>query len=59
MPSPLDGDRQLTLMAHTVSRNTAGDDPSSLGQEISQQPGILEINRGLLQAEAARPSPLK
>jgi hypothetical protein len=59
MARSLDSDGQLTLMAHAVSRNTAWDDPPPLSQEISQQPGVLEIDRSLLQAEAARPPPLK
>jgi hypothetical protein len=59
MPRPLDGDSQLTLMPHAIPRNTAGDDPPPLGQKIPQQPGVFEIDRGLFQAEAARPPPLK
>jgi hypothetical protein len=59
MASPFDRHRQLTLMTHAISRNAAWHDPATLRQEIPQQPGILKINRCLIQAKPAGPPSLK
>jgi len=59
MSSPLDRDRQLTLMARTVPGNPARNNAPPLGQEIPEQPGILEIDRCLIYAKSARPSSLE
>jgi hypothetical protein len=46
-------------MPHAVPGYPARDDPSTLGEKIPEQTGILKIYRGLLQAKPARPAPLK
>jgi hypothetical protein len=41
-------------MLQAIPGDTSGDNPSSFGQKIPQQPHILEINRGLIDAKPAR-----
>jgi hypothetical protein len=59
MPRPLHRRRQLALMAEAVAGNPAGDDASTLRQEIPQETHILEINGAFFNAKPAGPPSLE
>jgi len=59
MPRSLDGHRQFTLMPHTIPGNTTRNDTPTLSQKVSEQAGILEIDRYLIQTKSTGTSSLK
>lgn len=59
MPGPLDGGRQFTLMPHAIAGNTSRDNPTALGQKVSQQSDIFKIDRPFFDTKPTRPATLK